>query len=155
MPAYAVLAAGSHTADVVLSPEAAAQGDRCARTFMTVVLLLLLRRVGWHHLHAAAAVAPDGRAWLFAGNARAGKSTTAALLATRGWGVGGDDLSYLVESADGVRVVSQHAPIALRPGGLALLGTRANGTPTKDGRKTAFLPKSSGATGSDAVARTF
>jgi hypothetical protein len=149
-PASAVLTPGSDEARVTLTRDALDQGDVLERGFLTVVLACLLRRVGWHHVHAATARDPRGRDWLFAGNSGCGKSTTAALLATRGWGIGGDDLTFLTLEGGHVDAIAQHAPIALRPGGADLLGRdrtfrrRSGGFSTKDGRKTAFLPEDLG-----------
>lgn len=53
--------------------------------------LLRLRARGLYHVHAAAVVAPDGGAIVFAGPSGAGKSTLAYALARRGWPVLGDD----------------------------------------------------------------
>jgi hypothetical protein len=89
-----------------------------------VVLLFLLRRAGWHHLHAATAVDQTGTGWLVAGNARAGKSTTAALLARAGWRVGGDDAAFLARRGDHVVAHAPRAPIALRSDALRLLAGR-------------------------------
>jgi hypothetical protein len=107
------------------------------------VLVFLLRRVGWHHVHAAVARDPRGRDWLFAGDAQSGKSTTAALLSTWGWAVGSDDITFLALDGGSVEAISQRAPIALRPGGFALLGL-SGGTAARGGRKMAFFPEELG-----------
>ncbi len=140
-PALGVVPAAGTTARVVLSEAALAERDLCARSFLTAVVVVLLRRGGWHHVHAATAVDPRGRAWLIAGDSGAGKSTTAALLATRGWRVGGDDLSFLTGSGDGVHAVAARAPIRLRPGGLQLLGRAADRAAE---RKPGFFPEELG-----------
>lgn len=142
-PARAVIAAGGHTAEVEIGPEALADRERLAQTFLSAVLIFLLRRAGWHHVHAAIARDPGGRDWLFAGNAQSGKSTTAALLATWGWAVGSDDITFLVQHDDSVEAVAQRAPIALRPAGFALLGL-SGGTAARGGRKMAFFPEELG-----------
>lgn len=121
-PAVAVLPAGLSEAQVTLSPSAASQLELCIQTFLMTVLIFLVRRAGWHHVHGATAVDPKGRGWLIAGDARAGKSTTAALLASRGWPVGTDDTAFLAEDGDSVAVKAYHGPIALRRGGYTLLG---------------------------------
>ena len=72
---------GQVSATIRLSPAAVTRLELCTRTFMMAILIVLLRRAQWYHLHAATAIDPDGRGWLIAGNAHAGKSTTAALLA--------------------------------------------------------------------------
>ncbi len=107
---------------MTLSPAAAGQLELCIQTFLMTVVIFLLRRAGWHHVHGATAVDPKGRGWLIAGDARAGKSTTAALLASRGWPVGTDDTAFLAENGGSVVVKAYHGPIALRRGGYTLLG---------------------------------
>jgi hypothetical protein len=142
-PARAVILPGSRTAEVQLGIEALTDRERLAQSFLVTVLIFLLRRAGWHHVHAAIARDPSGRDWLFAGNAQSGKSTTAALLATRGWAVGSDDITFLARNGESVEAVSQRAPIALRPSGYALLGL-SGGTSARGGRKTAFFPEELG-----------
>jgi len=115
------------------------------------VLIFLLRRAGWHHVHGATARDPTGRGWLFAGNSQSGKSTTAALLASRGWAVGTDDVAFLVQTDRGVEAVAQRATIALRPEGFALLGL-AGGTPARGGQKTAFFPEELGGAWAERIA---
>lgn len=144
-PAHARIAAGSTTAELALARSTLTNRELLESTFLTAVLVFLLRRAGWHHVHAATARDPQGRDWLFAGNAEAGKSTTAALLATKGWAVGGDDITLLARHEGGVEAIAQRAPIALRPGGFALLG-RTGGAPARGGRKTAFFPEELGGT---------
>src|ERR1700694_1039048 len=63
-PAVAEVHATKRMAWVPLSPPAAARLDECAETFLVTVLIFLLRRAGWHHIHAATAVDPAGRGWL-------------------------------------------------------------------------------------------
>ena len=144
-PAFAELAPGAGVARVTLSPAATRQLALCTSSFLTTVLIFLLRRAGWHHVHAATAVDPaEGRGWLVAGNAAAGKSTTAALLATCGWGVGTDDLAFLTAGCEGrVTVAACRAPIALRAGGRQLL-RRIGGIPLAERDKSAFWPEDLG-----------
>jgi hypothetical protein len=142
-PARAVIAAGGRTAELEIGSEALADPERLARPFLAVVLIMLLRRAGWHHVHAAVARDPTGRDWLFAGSAESGKSTTAALLATWGWAVGSDDITFLARDAGRVEAVAQREPIALRPDGFALLAL-SGGTTARGGRKTAFFPEELG-----------
>ena len=144
-PAWAVIASGGRTAEVHVTPEALADRELVARSFFMMVLIFLLRRAGWHHVHAATARDPTGRGWLFAGNSQSGKSTTAALLATRGWAVGTDDVAFIAQADTGVEVVAQRATIDLRPEGFALLGL-AGGTSARGGRKTSFFPEELGGT---------
>ena len=60
-------------------------------SMLTISAALLLARLERALVHAAAVVAPDGHAWLLAGDARSGKSTTCATLASAGWGYVSDD----------------------------------------------------------------
>jgi hypothetical protein len=142
-PATAVLSVDSNEAHVTLSPAAASNLDQCIPTFLTTVLVFLLRRAGWHHVHGATAKDQQGRGWLIAGNARAGKSTTAALLASRGWPVGTDDTAFLVDEGEHVSVKAYHSPIALREGGYALLNRQA-GQYQERRRKMACWPEELG-----------
>jgi hypothetical protein len=143
-PAVADLPRGGTCATVLLSPEALARLEECQSTFLTTVLVFLLRRAGWHHVHAATAVEPGGRAWLIAGNARAGKSTTAAWLASRGWKVGTDDTAFLAAGPERVAVRAYRAPIALRKEGQALLRC-AGGTFLERRDKVGYWPEELGA----------
>lgn len=142
-PAIADLPAGATVASVRLSRGAVARLDRCTRTFLFAVVVLLLRRVAWYHLHAATAVDPGGQGWLVSGNANAGKSTTAALLAASGWRVGTDDAAFLARRADRIVVHTTHAPIALREGGRRLLA-QAGGIVLPDRGKIGFWPEDLG-----------
>jgi hypothetical protein len=65
----------------------------------TVSSALLLGRLGRALVHAAAVVAPDGRAWLLAGDTHAGKTTTCVNLLAAGWRYVSDD--HVVLSAEG------------------------------------------------------
>jgi hypothetical protein len=67
----------------------------------TLLCAMLLGRLGRALVHAAAIVAPDGRAWLLAGDARAGKSTTAVNLISAGWRFVSDDNGVLFRGMDG------------------------------------------------------
>jgi hypothetical protein len=144
-PARARIPDWAFTATVELTAASLADREALSQSFLPVVLILLLRRAGWHHVHAALARDPRGRDWLFAGNAQSGKSTTAALLASRGWAVGCDDAAFLARSASGVEAVAQRAPLALRPAARALLGLDG-GSAARGGRKAAFFPEELGGT---------
>ncbi len=144
-PAVAVLPADSSEANVTLSLAAASKMNRCIQTFLMTVLVFLVRRAGWHHVHGATAVDPKARGWLIAGNARDGKSTTAALLASRGWPVGTDDTAFLADDGERVSVKAYHGPIALRRGGYTLLG-RQVGKFLKRRQKMACWPEELGGT---------
>lgn len=60
---------------------------------------LVLRARGLYHVHAAGVVAPDGRAWLLAGESGCGKSTIAYALMRAGWRVLGED-GVLLQRSD-------------------------------------------------------
>jgi hypothetical protein len=149
-PAVAEVHATQPRACVTLSPSAAARLDECTETFLITVLIFLLRRVGWHHVHAATAVDHAGRGWLLAGDGHAGKSTTAALLATQGWRVGTDDTAFLAALNGRITAVAYRAPIALRPPAYRLLG-RFGGTPLARRRKLAYWPEELGGRFADRV----
>ncbi|HET9708290.1 MAG TPA: hypothetical protein VFP39_08300 [Gemmatimonadales bacterium] len=142
-PAVADLPGGTQTATVRLSPIAAAQLEQSLGNFFMAIVILLLRRAGWYHLHAATAIDPTSRGWLFAGNAHCGKSTTAALLAASGWQVGTDDAAFLESRDARVIVHTCRAPIALRPGGRALLA-RAGGIELPQRGKVGYWPEDLG-----------
>ena len=122
-PACAELPPDSHRIRISLSDSAANKLDEFLNTFLITVIILSLRRVGWHHVHAASAQDPQGRGWLIAGDARAGKSTTAALMASRGWRVGSDDTTFLARDNGGFCAWSTRQPLALRRGGHTLLSS--------------------------------
>lgn len=142
-PAAARITNDTLGAELILSPAACSRLDECLRGFGMVVLIFLLRRVGWHHVHGAIAVDPAGRGWLLAGNTHAGKSTTAALLATLGWAVGCDDIAFLALEAGEVVVRAFRTPIALRPKGQELLA-RLGGRLQAQRGKRLFTPEELG-----------
>jgi len=80
---------------------------------LTISAALLLARLERALVHAAAIVAPDGHAWLLAGDARSGKSTTCATLAAAGWGYVSDDQVVLAAREDGVEVEGWLRPFHL------------------------------------------
>lgn len=67
-------------------------------SMLTIAAALLLGRLGRALIHAAAVVQPDGTAWLIAGDARSGKSTTCANLLAAGWDYVSDDQGVLTET---------------------------------------------------------
>jgi hypothetical protein len=142
-PAAAEVLADATLASVWLSPAAVDRLGRCTRIFLMTVLVVLLRRIAWFHLHAATAIDPNGRGWLVAGNAEAGKSTTAAFLAASGWRVGTDDAAFLERHGERIVAHTCHAPIALREGGRRLLA-RAGGITLPARGKVGFWPEDLG-----------
>jgi len=85
-------------------------------SMLTLASALLLGRSGRALVHAAAAVAPDGRAWLLVGDARSGKSTTCATLVSLGWGYLSDDQLVLSGEAGGVVAAGWLRPFHLDEG---------------------------------------
>ena len=100
---------GRMQVDPALAQEAA--GD--LYSMLTISAALLLARLERALVHAAAVVAPDGHAWLLAGDARSGKSTTCATLAAAGWGYVSDDQVVLAAREDGVEVEGWLRPFHL------------------------------------------
>ena len=121
-PAVAIVDAALPKAQLWLSPAAVEKLEDGDRSFLLVMLVFLLKRLGWYHVHGAALIDPRGRGWLIAGNSNCGKSTTTALMATRGWQIGTDDIGFLHIANDQVVVQGFRSHIALRPNGFELLG---------------------------------
>jgi hypothetical protein len=134
-----------HRPEAVLqvSREALGELDYLLRSFLLVSLIFLWKRDGRYHVHAGTAIDSRGRGWMLIGNSRSGKSTTTALLASRGWRVSTDDIAFLEARDDRVDVLGFRSPIALRPGGFQLLG-RAGGIAMESRAKTGFWPEELG-----------
>ena len=128
-----------------VSREAVAQLDYFLRSFLLVTLIFVWKRAGHYHVHAGTAIDPAGRGWMLIGDSCSGKSTTTALLAARGWQVSTDDIAFLTPRDQRAAVVGFRSPIALRPGGIELLG-RAGGVQLTSRLKTGFWPEELGAT---------
>lgn len=120
-PARSLLHPTEPTAELWLTPAALDDFPRAVRTFLLVLLAFTLRRVGWHHVHGAALIDPGGRGWLLTGRSRSGKSTTAALLARRGWKVATDDIGFMGYQDGVIQVAGYREPMALRSGAVELL----------------------------------
>jgi hypothetical protein len=131
-------------ARVLLTRDAAGDRERLFRGFLIIVLIFLWKRDGRYHVHAGIARDPEGRNWMLVGNSGSGKSTTMALLATRHWKIGTDDIAFLVNGGSAVIAHAFRDRIALRPGGLDLLG-RAGGIELPRRNKTGFWPEELGA----------
>ena len=84
------------------------------------VLGFVLRQRGVVALHASA-IEVDGQAFLFVGDARSGKSTTAAAFARMGYKVLTEDIAALEMDEDAVFVRAGCAEIALRPDTVAAM----------------------------------
>jgi hypothetical protein len=99
---------------------------------LTVSGALLLTRLRRALLHAAAVVAPDGRAWLLVGGTFSGKTTTCLNLIRGGWDWLSDDLVVLGAADDGgIRVEGWPRRFSLDHGYLAgtSTGTRSRVDP--------------------------
>ena len=70
-----------------------------------------LRERGLYHVHAAAVVGLDGRAWALTGDSGSGKSTLTYALARRGWRVLGDDGVLVDPSGRAVRLRAWREPM--------------------------------------------
>lgn len=89
-----------------------------ASSVLTVASAFLLGRVDRLLLHAGAVVAPSGQAWLLAGDAWSGKSSTCATLLAAGWALVSDDQVILGrdEAAGRPEVVGWPRAFHLDPG---------------------------------------
>ncbi len=142
-PALAVVHPTKPRAEVWLTPAALESFEIAERTFLLVTLLFVLRRLGWYHVHGAAMMDPAGLGWMLVGNSGTGKSTTTALLASRGWHIATDDIGFLVDREGTVELIGFRSPVALRQGGLELLGQNG-GLDLARRRKQGFWPEDLG-----------
>ena len=108
-----VLRFGSERARLHVDPGGTPAAAADLYSMLSISAALLLAGLGRALVHAAAVVAPDGRAWLLAGDARAGKSTTCATLASAGWGYLSDDQVVLTAREHGVEVEGWLRPFHL------------------------------------------
>jgi hypothetical protein len=143
-PAWARIESDRPEARIVVSPAALEHTEDLLRRFLLIVLIFIWKRDGKYHIHAGTAIDPGGRGWLLIGDSHSGKSTTTALLASRGWQVGTDDIGFLVRAGERAGVTGFRSPIALRPGGFELLG-RTGGIPMPARAKTGFWAEQLGA----------
>jgi hypothetical protein len=143
-PARARIDQHRPAATVEVSRTALDQIDYFLRSFLLVTLIFIWKRARHFHVHAGTAIDPAGRGWMLIGDSRSGKSTTTALLAARGWQVSTDDIAFLTSRHDRAAVVGFRSPIALRPGGIELLG-QAGGMQLGSRLKTGFWPEELGA----------
>lgn len=96
----------THAADLFVQPDADAEAASWDLYGLCTLLgAMLLGRLGRALVHAAAIVAPDGRAWLLTGDTHAGKSTTSINLITAGWRFVSDDNVVLFRDGEGELMV--------------------------------------------------
>lgn len=103
-----------------------------AYSMATLGLALLLGRAGRALVHAAAPVAPDGRAWLLVGDSHAGKTTTCVNLVRAGWSFASDDHVVLSRDGDGglwVEGLPRHFHVDSGLGSAAPAGLRRDTDP--------------------------
>lgn len=144
-PAVARIEADVPVATVYLSRAAVGYLDAMLRSLLLITLIFLWKRDGRYHVHAGSGVDSKGRGWMLIGDSCSGKSTTTALLASRGWQVSTDDIAFLTDADGRAGVLGFRSPIALRSGGYQLLG-KDGGLPLVRRNKTGFWPEELGAT---------
>jgi hypothetical protein len=109
-------------AEIELAPATTADEFFCARTFLLLPVLELLRTAGLVYLHAAV-VERNGSGVLILGRGGSGKSTLAAALLKQGWRIGGDDNALVRSEPDGtVRVHPFERELSLAPDSAAAFG---------------------------------
>lgn len=154
LPRYgrAILEPGSTSVTVTLSMEALDQPFDAIQYFLFDVCILLMRRVGLHHIHAAALRDPAGRGWCIVGVSGSGKSTTTSLLAKVGWSVGTDDISFMTagSSHDLTDVVAWRERVGLLPDSVSATGY-AGGVAVGPRRKSGWFAEEFGAPWVDRV----
>jgi hypothetical protein len=114
------------SASVVVTPAALERPDEMVRAFVLSIVIVLLRRVGLHHVHAAVIQDREASGWLLIGESRSGKSTTASLLGRQGWAVGTDDLALLwadEPAAAPVEAVAWRERLSVRDDMVAAIGS--------------------------------
>lgn len=142
-PAVARIDEHRAEATIQVSRQALEEVDYLLRSFMLVTLIFLWKRDGRYHVHAGTALDSQGRGWMLIGDSKSGKSTTTALLASRGWRVSTDDIAFLEAEGDRAAVRGFRSRIALRAGGFKLLG-KPGGIPLESRGKTGFWPEELG-----------
>ncbi len=144
---HAVIEPGSTKARVTVTEAALARPNEFLRSFVLNVCILLVRRVGLHHVHGATLRDPLDRGWLLVGTSGSGKSTTTALLARHGWGMGTDDCAFLVTGSrpSTTDVVAWRERLALRDDAHTPFD-HDGGTPLAARGKTGWFAEELGAT---------
>jgi hypothetical protein len=120
-----------HGREIVIEPAPGAPAADMRAYLLGPVVSCLFLQAGMYALHASAVRMPEG-AVAFLGHSGAGKSTMAAFLARRGFGVVSDDLCVL-DPSSGVgcppRVIPVAPALKLWASALERLGDRADGLP--------------------------
>jgi hypothetical protein len=152
----AVIAPNSSTAQVTIVEAGLEKPSELLRSFLLTVCILLVRRVGLHHVHGATLRDPCNRGWFLVGVSHSGKSTTTAMLARQGWGVGTDDIAFLTagETAATTDVLAWRERLALHPDAVVSTGFEG-GYSLGPRRKTGWFPEELGATWIDRVTPEF
>lgn len=140
------LESASTTAFVTITDEGLGMTNHLLRAFLLTACILLVRRAGLHHVHAATLCDPMDRGWLIAGTSGSGKSTTTALMAKNGWTVGTDDIAFITAgaAANAVDVVAWREQLALLEDAVVATG-HAGGTPLAARGKTGWFVEDLGA----------
>ncbi|MEP6617762.1 MAG: hypothetical protein ABJE47_00545 [bacterium] len=141
-----VIEPGSTKARVTITELALERPNELLRSFLLNVCILLLRRIGLHHVHGAMLRDPLGRGWLLAGESGSGKSTTTALLARSGWDMGTDDITFLTagQLPATTDVIAWRERLALRADVLDAFDQHGGTALTSRG-KTGWFPEEVGA----------
>lgn len=136
----AVLRPGGTTAEIIITEDGLAKTNELLRAFLLTACILLVRRVGLHHVHAATLCDPGNRGWLIAGTSGSGKSTTTALMARNGWSVGTDDIAFITAGIDAntTDLVAWREQLALLDDAVAATG-HTGGTPLAARGKTGWF----------------
>ena len=147
----AILEPGGTSVTAFLSEEALAQPFDAVQLFLFDVCVLLMRRVGLHHVHAAALRDPRGRGWCIIGASGSGKSTTTSLLAKLGWSVGTDDISFMTAGSKGLTdLVAWRERVGLLPDSASAI-RQSGGVPVGSRRKSGWFAEELGAPWVDRV----
>lgn len=143
---HAVIEPGSTKARVIITEAALERPNELLRSFLLNVCILLVRRIGLHHVHGATLRDPLGRGWLLVGTSGSGKSTTTALLARHGWGMGTDDCAFLVAGSTPLTtdVIAWRERLALRGDSASAFG-QDGGSALADRGKTGWFAEELGA----------
>jgi hypothetical protein len=137
-----------HGSEITLAPAAGADADLLRLYLLGPALGLLLHQRGLLVLHASA-VTLDGEATAFLGRSGQGKSTTAAALYGRGWGLVADDIVAVdLGAAGGPTVWPGFPQLKLWPDAVAALGGDPGALPRIHGReeKRAYAASAAGTT---------